>query len=537
MQADASQRPEARGRLITGRLGVWLVVLPALLTAALVNLPLVYVFIRAFEPGFRSFFSTVSTPSTFRLLGHTLLLVGGVVLLANLIAVPLAWLVVRTNLPGRRLWALLGALPLVFPSYVSALCLVAVLGPRGYLQRWLGVERIPSFIYGYGGALLALALFTYPYIYLLLVAALRNLDPSLEESSQTLGVGLGRTFWRVVLPQLRTPISTGSLLVGLYVLSDFGAVSIVRFNTLTLSIYNAYRTLFDRSVAASLASILVVLTVAFVAIEAWLSRHPTATRRRPARPAPTLALGGWMWPSILFVTLLAATTLGLPTAVLLSWGWESLASDGGLFGYWREAWSSLMVSGLAAVLAVVLSLPVVTWSLRSRRGLARWCERAIYAGYALPGIVMALALVFLVTRHLLPLYQTLALLVTAYVIRFLPQAAASSRSALAALSPTFEEAARTLGRSGFSIFRTVTWPLVRRGLLMGGSLVFLTSMKELPATLILRPIGFETLATRIWSPASEGIFSQAGAPALLLLIVTAPPVYWLLIRPVLSGRS
>ena len=150
---------------------------------------------------------------------------------------------------------------------------------------------------------------------------------------------------------------------------------------------------------------------------------------------------------------------------------------------------------------------------------------------------MALALVFFVTRHLLPMYQTLALLVAAYVIRFLPQAAASSRSALAALSPTFEEAARTLGRSGFSIFRTVTWPLVRRGLLMGGSLVFLTSMKELPATLILRPIGFETLATRIWSSASEGIFSQAGAPALLLLVVTAPPVYWLLIRPVLRPRS
>ena len=125
MEADASQRPEARGRLITRSLGAWLVVATALLTAALVNLPLVYVFIRAFEPGFRSFFSTVSTPSTFRLLSHTLLLVGGVVVLANLIAVPLAWLVVRTNLPGRRLWALLGALPLVFPSYVSALCLVA----------------------------------------------------------------------------------------------------------------------------------------------------------------------------------------------------------------------------------------------------------------------------------------------------------------------------------------------------------------------------------------------------------------------------
>ena len=151
-------------------------------------------------------------------------------------------------------------------------------------------------------------------------------------------------------------------------------------------------------------------------------------------------------------------------------------------------------------------------------------------------MVMALALVFFSTRYFLPLYQSLALLVAAYVIRFLPQAAASSRSSLAALSPVFEEAARSLGRGRASIFRTVTLPLVRSGLLMGGSLVFLTSMKELSTTLILRPIGFETLATRVWSRAAEGIYSEAGVPALMLVLVTAPPVYLLLIRPVLRPR-
>ena len=509
----------------------------ALAVAAIVNIPFVYVFLRAFERGFPAYFATVWSSSTFELMGNTLLLAAGVILLANLIAVPLAWLVVRTDLPGRRIWAVLGALPLVFPSYVSALCLVAALGPRGYLQGWLGLERLPALIYGYSGATLALALFTYPYIYLLLVSALRHLDPALEESSRALGFGLRRTLWRVTLPQLRAPLLAGSLLVGLYVLSDFGAVSIVRYDTLTLSIYNAYRSLFDRSVAAALASVLILLTLAFVALEAALARRNRPTRSRAVRQAAPVPLGAWRWPSLVLLASLVAATLGLPTAVLLHWGGSTLFVEGSLLSFWREAIHSLTVSAAAAIAAVVLSLPVVIWSLRSGLRVARLTERVSYSGYALPGMVMALALVFFTTRHLLPLYQTMTLLIVAYVIRFLPQAAAATRSSLASLSPVFEEAAKSLGKTSITIFRTVTLPLVRQGLLMGGSLVFLTAMKELPATLILRPIGFETLATRIWSPASEGIFSQAGPPALLLLLVTAAPVYWLLIRPVLRERE
>ncbi len=509
----------------------------ALTVAAIVNIPFVYVFLRAFERGLPAYFATIWSASTLQLMGNTLLLVVGVVLLANLIAVPFAWLVVRTDLPGRRIWAVLGALPLVFPSYVSALCLVAALGPRGYVQGWLGIQRMPAFVYGYSGATLALALFTYPYIYLLLVSALRHLDPALEESSQSLGFGLRRTLWRVTLPQLRAPLLGGSLLVGLYVLSDFGAVSIVRFNTLTLSIYNAYQSLFDRSVAAGLASVLILLTLGFVALEAGLARRSRPTRSRATRQTAPIRLGAWRWPSMALLAVLAAATLGLPSLVLLHWGGISLFAEGGLLSFWREALHSLTVSAAAAVVAVALSLPLVMWSLRSGLRIARLTERISYSGYALPGMVMALALVFFTTRHLLALYQTVTLLIAAYVIRFLPQAAAATRSSLAALSPVFEEAARSLGKSGVEIFRTVTLPLVRQGLLMGGSLVFLTVMKELPATLILRPIGFETLATRIWSPAAEGIFSQAGPPALLLLLVTAVPVYWLLIRPVLRDRD
>jgi len=536
-------------RASKGRAPAWLTT-PAVATALLVNVPLVYIFVRSAQGGAAAYLETVVSGRTFGLLTNTLGLVVGVLALALAVAVPLAWLVMRTDLPGRRAWAVAGALPLVFPSYVSAFALVAVLGPRGFAQKWLaplGVERLPDWIYGYGGAVLALALFTYPYIYLLVSAALRDLDPALEESSIALGRGRWRTFFGAVLPQLRPPLYGGSLLVVLYALSDFGAVSIVRYNTFTLAIYNAYRGLFDRSAAASLATVLVVLTLAFILLEGRLSGRVRPVPARPSRRARRVALGGWKWPALGFTGLLAAVTLVLPMGVILHWGGRALAGGrlgGGGSGFGNPlttvaeaAGSSLLVSVAAAVACIALAVPVTAWASRWGGGPAVWAQRLSSSGYALPGIVIALSLVFLVTRLARPLYQTLGLLVAAYVVRFLPEALAAARSAFAAVSPRFEEAARSLGRGPLKVMTSLTLPLMRPGLAAGAGLVFLTSMKELPATLILRPIGFETLATRVWSAAAEGIYSQAALPALTLVLVSALPVYGLIIRPALAERS
>ena len=519
-------------------------------TALLVNVPLVYIFVRSAQGGAEAYLSTVVSTTTFGLLANTLGLVVGVLALALAVAVPLAWLVMRTDLPGRRAWAVAGALPLVFPSYVSAFALVAVLGPRGFAQKWLaplGVERLPEWIYGYGGAVLALALFTYPYIYLLTSAALRDLDPALEESSIALGRGRWRTFFGAVLPQLRPPLYGGSLLVVLYALSDFGAVSIVGYNTFTLAIYNAYRGLFDRSAAASLATVLVVLTLAFILLEGRLAGKVRPVPARPSRQARRVALGGWKWPALTFTGLLAVVTLALPTGVILHWGTRALGSGAlgdGAPGFGNPlavvaeaAGSSLLVSVAAALACIALAVPVTAWASRWGGAPAVWTQRLSSSGYALPGIVIALSLVFLVTRLARPLYQTLALLVAAYVVRFLPEALAAARSAFAAVSPRLEEAARSLGRGPLKVMTSLTLPLMRPGLAAGAGLVFLTSMKELPATLILRPIGFETLATRVWSAAAEGIYSQAALPALVLVLVSALPVYWLIIRPALAERT
>ena len=508
--------------------------------AAAAALPPAYILVRAFGGGLGPLVRALSRPATLALVGRSLALAAGVLGICLAISLPVAWLVARTDLPGRRLWAVLAALPLVFPSYVAAFAFVSVLGPRGALQGWLeplGVGSLPAVAYGYSGACLVLGLFVYPYLYLLLVVALRDLDAAWEESSRSLGAGPWRTFVAIVLPRLRPALAGGSLLVVLYTLSDFGAVSIVRFNTFTVAIYNAYSGLFDRTAAAALAAVLMLLAFAAVRLEAVAAGRPRLAPGAPPRSAPPVALGRWKWPALVALALLATANLALPLGLIVFWAVRARAAGLPLGSAWGAAANSLLAAAAAALVAVVLALAVAWWRERYPGRRALLVERLARAGYALPGLVIALALVFFAARWARPLYQSLALLVVAYVIRFLPEALAAARAALAAVPVRLEEAARSLGRRPIEVLRSVTLPLMRRGLLAGLGLVFLTSMKELPATLILRPIGFDTLATRVWSYAAEGIYSRAAVPALLLVAVSALPVYLLVIAPALAARG
>lgn len=512
----------------------------ALATVFTVNVPLVYVFVRAAESGWQRYTEVVFSPQTFALLCRTLLLVAGVLALAVPLAIALAWLVTRTDLPGRGWWAVLVSLPLVFPSYVAAFAWVSIWGPRGFAQKTLapfGVDSLPSWAYGYSGAWLVLSLFTYPYVYLLAVAALRGLDPATEEAARSLGKRRWAIFFTAVLPQLKPALYSGSLLIALYTLSDFGAVSIVRYNTFTLSIYNAYRGLFDRGVAASLATVLVLLTVALILVEARLSARLRHSRFKPSRPGDRVALGRWRLPALAAIGLLVVANVAAPVGIVLQWAARALTVGNPIGEAGVATLRSLGVAAVAAFAAVVLSLPVSIWAVRHAGRLARASLALTYSGYALPGLVIGLSLVFFATRLARPLYQTVGLLVVAYVVRFLPEAVSATRASLRALAPRFEEAAKSLGRDSWTVLRTITLPLIRPGLLAGGGLVFLTTMKELPATLILRPTGFETLATRVWTAASEGIYSQAALPALILVLASAVPVFFLIVRPVLAERD
>jgi len=497
-------------------------VLPALAVVGLLLLPLAYLVLRASGDG-GSGFRILWRRSTAELLWSTGLLVVGVTFSSVAIGVTLAWLTTRTDLPGRRLWGVAAALPLVIPSYVAAFCLLGALGPRGLLQQLLGVERLPE-IYGYWGALAALTLSTYPYVLLLTSAALRGLDPSLEEAARGLGRPGHEVLRRVTLPAVRPAIGAGALLVALYTLSDFGVVSLMRYDALTRAIYLQYRSLFDRTPAAALALLLVAVTALVLVLEGRSRRRTHRSSPGTARQLRPHRLGRWMIPALAFCSAVVGAFLLLPATVLVYWLARGLERSD---WPWGEALNSVTASALAAAAAALAALPV---AILARRHPSRWTrllERLSFTGNALPGIVIALSLVFFAANYASPVYQTLALLVFAYVVRFLPQALAGVESSLAAVNPRVEEASRALGRGPARTTVTVTIPLIRSGILAGAALVFLSAMKELPATLLLRPIGFETLATDIWRYTSVGAYSEAALPALLLIAVSAPFVYLL----------
>ncbi len=257
------------------------------------------------------------------------------------IALPIGWLTVRTDLPGRRLWAVLCTLPLVIPSYVGAYLLVAALGPNGMLQDALGVDRLPS-IYGFIGAWLVLTLFTFPLLLIPLRATLRRIDPQLEDAARAMGRGPLEVFRTVVLPQLRPVIAAGSLLVALFVISDFGAVSILRFDSFTSEIYLAYQSSFDRVAAAALGAVLVVAMLALLLASSRVRGSKTVHRLGPGtlRPTQPYRLGRWRWPALAFCSLIVLVAFVLPVGVLIYWASEGDLDRQHLAGTRSPRWAA-----------------------------------------------------------------------------------------------------------------------------------------------------------------------------------------------------
>lgn len=433
------------------------------------------------------------------------------------IGVAAAWAVERTTLPGRRLFTVLLAAPLAVPAFVNS----------------YGWSSLTSSVEGFGGALMIVTLSYYPLVYLPVAASLRGLDPALEDSARALGLGPLRTFLRVVLPQLRPALLGGTLLVGLHLLAEFGALQNLRFPTFTTAIYDQYQSTFNGPQASALASVLVFGCLILLLADLRLrgTRRLARVGGGAARPAARVRLGRSTPLVLLALIALVVLALGVPLGSLTHWllvGSSTAFPVGDLVS---AAGVSLLLGLLAAASTSLLALPVAWLVTRRRSATATILERATYVGSALPGIVVALALVTVTVRHARPLYQTTVMLVAAYVILYLPRALISQRATLEQAPPQLDDVAAALGAGPLTRLRRVTLPLIAPGLGAGAALVFLAVVTELTATLLLAPTGTTTLATAFWSETGDLDYGAAAPYAALMVLLSLPATFLLTREP------
>jgi iron(III) transport system permease protein len=459
-------------------------------------------------------------------LGRSLALATATSVVATVLGTALAFLVVRTDLSGSRYWGVAVALPLVIPSYVAAASLRAAFGTGG-LVSW--VPR-PS---GFWGSLLVLSAVTYPYVFLPVAARLGAMPASLEEAGRLLGDSSPGVVRRLVLPQARAAITAGSLIVFLYVLSDFGAVSLMRYDTTTRAIFASR--LADRQTALGLGLVLGLIAVT-VAAASRQARQAAGeqTGTSGARIYPLGKARPWVTGAVGSVVGLA---LVAPICVFVVWWLRATGSDSAvqsLQSLWTPTLHSAAAGLAAGGLAMVLLLPAAYLVARRSSGIAPVVNALVASTFALPGLVLALALVYWVLQAPVPidgLYQSFPLLILAYIVHFGVQAHRSSANAVQAVAPRYGEAARVLGARPVRRFLTVDLPLIAPGVVAGGGLVMLSTLKELPATLLLAPTGFDTLATRVWGAAEDGFLAEVGVTSLGLILISTLLTWLLVLRP------
>lgn len=524
----------------------WLLTLFALLVSLLAVVPLIYIIMRAVSADAATW-SRLWVGQMPDLLVQTALLLAGVIGFTLLVGIGAAWLVERSDLPGRGVWRVLLALPLALPGYVAAITYIILLRRGGVIDRLLidyagfarGEVPLPP-LYNLGGAILIIGLVTYPYIYLPTAAALRGVDRALEEAARMAGRSGWATFRQITLPLVLPAVAGGALLVGLYVLSDFGTVAMLRYRTFTTAIYNQFTGQIDRSGAAVLSVVLILLALPLLFGEGWFSRRQRRLTSDTAwRPRQLVKLGRWRWLALPLAGLVVLLALGLPLLVLggLSvQGWLFPTEADRIWGINNEGilvfgLNSLLVATLAATFATLLAMGPLYLAVRFPSRLSRLVLTLSRSPFALPGIIIGLAFVLLINRWAPVIYGTIFALVFAFVFRLLPQSLSTGESALRGVAPSLEEAARTMGVSPARVFWRVTLPVAAPGLLASWALVFITAMKELPTAILLRPPGFDTLPVRIWAAASESVHTQAAPPAFLLILLTT-----LMLLPIMHSR-
>lgn len=506
------------------------ILLPSLLVVAMMLLPLFYLVLRAAQADWATVQELVFRMRNLELLLNTLKLMFGVALLATLIAFPLAWLVVRTDLPGRKVVTILSVIPLAIPGYVMAYALLSIGGYHGVAAQWFDIH-LPR-IQGYWGAAIALTLYTFSYLFLNLRAALHGLDGALEESAASLGYSRIQIFWKVTLPHLLPALLAGWLVILLYVMGDFGAIALMRYEVFSYAIYTQYTGAFDRFYAAWLSLMLLALAAVILASEAFILR-----RRRFARTGAgvgrlpsAVVLGRYQWLAWLFILLTLGTALGLPAVILTYWLLVSPPDFSILAQVPATFFRSASAAFPAALIAAALAIPIAFLSTRYPSRLSAIVERSAYLGYSIPPLTLGLAMVFFALHSAYFLYQTLPLLIMAWVMATLALAVGPVRSALLQTRSSLEESSYALGHGVSSTFFRVILPRIQRSLLASILLVFIFLLKELPITFLLAPTGYSTLAVTVFTRTSEGMYAEAAPFAAAIILFSSLAVGLILSR-------
>ena len=453
----------------------------------------------------------------------------------------LAWCTTRTDLPFRRLWRVLLPIPLVFPTFIGAAAFIRTLNPGGLANdafSFVGISETPE-LRGLFGAWFVLTLFCYPYVYLPVAARLRQLPGSLEQSALILGDTVPQAFRRVVLRQISGSLAAGTLLVFLYTISDFGAVQLMRYDTLTRAIESNY--LARPPMAFALSLILLMFAGVVVLAERSINRRlPEITTRRTSQPM-THALGGWKTSAMTLVIGTITFAVLAPSAALIDWASDGLlrTQRGGrpltidASKVVEAASNTLSSSVLTGFVALVAVTPIAFLVGRHRDRIGRFAHSVVIATFAVPGILIALSLRFWTLKSGFfgdLLYDSMALLIFAYVVRFGSLAMGTALVAVRTVPDGLHDAAATLGADRWRRFRSVDLPVMRPGLLAAAGLVVLSTMKELPISLIVAPIGFPTLTTRIFGSFEDAFVAEAGIMAVTLVCASALLSWFLVLR-------
>ncbi|MGH3458507.1 ABC transporter permease [Aeromicrobium sp.] len=447
------------------------------------------------------------------LLVNTVSLVVAGVTLSAVIATACAWLVERTDVPVPRVWRGLLVAPLAVPAFVN-----------GY--AWISLTHA---VEGFAGAVLIVSLSYFPFIYLPVTASLQRFDPAFEETARTLGLGRVAIFTRIVLPQLRPALLGGGLLVALHLLAEFGALQMLRFPTFTTAIYEQFGSTFNGPAANLTATALALLCLVVLVTELRLRGRTTIARTGGGAPrsAVRIRLGGARASAIGVLIAVVLLSLGVPLVSLGRWMLVGASTAFPVAELVSTTMTTLGLAASGAAAATVLAIPVALLVVRHTSRTSTLIERSTFTASALPGIVIALALVSLSLDFTPAIYQTTLVLVAAYVIMFASRAVVGVRAALDHAPPVLEDVAGALGQGSWATFRRVTLPLVAPGIGAGAALVFIAIATELTATLLLAPIGTRTLATQFWSESSSLSYGAAAPYALLLVLLSIPATFLL----------